>query len=184
MVCSSLMTDRRFCVRRSEITKGPANKKATVFAEDALAFSKCQLEKCHFMCTMGYYCTNSCTIMRWAQKGKLPSPHSHYFRANTNNRHTNIRRCGSKVMALWKCRLKKKRVYVTSLGIVKVIFTMSVLCGLETSSLYNGEAHTSFYHLKYSLYSYVVLMLGNMKRLYRIYISFSDTEIFVIHMPL
>lgn len=56
------MTERTFCVRKSEIIKEVANKKATVFAEGALAFSKCQLEKCHFMCMMGYYCTNTCTI--------------------------------------------------------------------------------------------------------------------------
>lgn len=48
--------------------KEVANKKATVFAESALAFSKCQLEKCHFICMMGYYCTNTCTIMRWVRK--------------------------------------------------------------------------------------------------------------------
>lgn len=62
------MTERRFCVRKSEIIKEVANKKATVFAEGALMFSKCQLEKCHFMCTMGYYCTNTCTITRWVRR--------------------------------------------------------------------------------------------------------------------
>lgn len=77
------------------------------------------------------------------QKGKLPSPHSHYFKANTNTRHTNIRRCGSKVTTLWKCRLKKKESMLQSLALWKVIFTVSALCRLETPSLYNGEAHTS-----------------------------------------
>lgn len=62
------MIERRFCVRKSEIMKEVANKKGTVFAEGALAFSECQLEKCHFMCTMGYYCTNTCTVTGWVRR--------------------------------------------------------------------------------------------------------------------
>lgn len=162
------MTERRYCVRRSEIIKGVANKKATVFAEDALVFSKCQLEKCHFMCTMGYYCTNSCTITLWVRRAG-------YFHLTAiileQTQITGTQKCGSKVMALWKCRLKKKESMLQALASWKVICTMSALCGLETSSLSNGETHTSFHHLKYNLYTVVVL--GNMKRLCRIYISFS-----------
>lgn len=62
------MIERRFCVRKSEVIKEVANKKATVFAEGALAFSKWQLEKCDFMCMMGYYCTNTCTITHWVRR--------------------------------------------------------------------------------------------------------------------
>lgn len=62
------MIGRRFCVRTSEIIKEVASKKATVCVEGALEFSKCQLEKCHFLCTMGYYCTNTCTITLWVRR--------------------------------------------------------------------------------------------------------------------
>jgi len=67
-MCSSLMMERRFCVRKSEIIKEVANKKATVFAKGALVFSKSRLEKCHFMCTMGDCCTNTCTIAHWVRR--------------------------------------------------------------------------------------------------------------------
>lgn len=40
------MTERRFHVNKREIIKEVANKKATVLAETAVTFSKCQLEKC------------------------------------------------------------------------------------------------------------------------------------------
>lgn len=62
------MMEGRFHVEKGEAVGEVANKKATVFAEGACAFSKCQLEKCHFMGMTGYYCTNTCTITQWVKR--------------------------------------------------------------------------------------------------------------------
>lgn len=75
-----------------------------------------------------------------------------------------------------------------ALALWEVIFTMSALCGLETSSLYYGEANTSFRHFRYSLYTIMLFWCLEMWKEYTEYTflsaTFFDTEMFVAHMPL